>query len=103
MEYFVGPNLTTAIGLVFCVVGAFLVAGKLRPNQRLGLVTKRTMADASTWYRAHRAFGCVFFGLGMAIVLVSLLPAYPVHPALPLAGVIVSGSLFAWVYYRFAA
>ena len=103
MEYFGGANLTTALGLLLCALGVLLIAGKLPPNHRLGLATKRTLADASNWYRAHRAFGFVYLGLGIAISLISLFPGYPIHPSLPLVGVIVSGALFTWVYYRFAA
>ena len=102
MEHFVGPTFATGIGLLIAFAGACLVLRLLPPNRRLGICTRRTMADPAAWYIAHRALGWVVLAMGLLVAALSMWPTYPVHPAFPLVCVLVSGAAGALVYWRYA-
>jgi hypothetical protein len=92
----------TATGILF-VCGVLLLFNALPPNRWFGLRTARTLAVATVWYRAHRAFGLVFVVTSVAIGGLGLLPDMPAQPAWAIGGVLALAIAFVLMYRRYAA
>ena len=59
------------VGILFVVLGNEM--GRLKPNWFVGIRTPWTLADPEVWRSTHRVGGRVFFLVGLAIAVVSLL------------------------------
>ena len=92
------------LGVLICAVGIALICKAIPPNRWFGIRTPRTTSDPVAWYRAHRAFGCIFLAMGLAIVAVlSLWPTTLVHPASGLVSLLLVVAVAVLVYRRYAA
>ena len=92
------------IGVLICAVGIAFIFKTVPPNRWFGIRTPRTISDPVAWYRAHRAFGCIFLVMGLAIVaMLSLWPTTPVHPAAGLVSLLLVVAVVVLVYRRYAA
>jgi hypothetical protein len=69
--------ITAIFGLGMVAVGN--VMPRVRPNWIVGIRTKRTLSDAATWARAHRVLGAMIMGVGLLVILLSVVaPRYAV-------------------------
>jgi uncharacterized membrane protein len=97
-------KLQLIIAVITCVVGIAFVFKAIPPNRLFGVCTPRTLSSPAAWYRAHRAFGLIFLILGLVIlVLLSLNPTTPVHPATGLVALLLVVAVAVFVYRRYAA
>lgn len=72
--------LTAILGVGFIAAGN--VMPRTRPNWIVGLRTKRTLTDRAAWHRTHRVLGALMMGLGIVIVVASIVvPRYALFVA----------------------
>ena len=96
-------SVLDAPGWFFRVVTALLGAGfiaignvmpRVRPNWIVGIRTRRTLADADSWTRAHRALGMLLMVAGVVTIIATLAApswALIVAAASLLAALLISG------------
>lgn len=72
--------LTAILGVGFIAAGNIMP--RTRPNWIVGLRTKRTLTDRDAWHRTHRVLGALMMGLGIIIVVASIVvPRYALFVA----------------------
>lgn len=97
------PNLVLAgAGLLLMVTGNVL--GKLRPNDRLGIRTRWTLAHARVWDQTHRFSGKAQVAAGFVLLGLAFTPLPPVWhaPVVALVALTASGAsvLRSWLLWR---
>ena len=97
------PNLVLAgAGLLLMVTGNVL--GKLRPNDRLGIRTRWTLAHARVWDQTHRFSGKAQAAAGFVLLGLAFTPLPPVWhaPVVALVALTASGAsvLRSWLLWR---
>ena len=65
------------IGLLFVVIGALLP--QAQPNWFVGIRTPWTLSSDLVWQKTHRLGGKIFIGMGLLIVLASILAPGSAH------------------------
>jgi uncharacterized membrane protein len=92
----VGTILILLVGLSAMVIGNYL--GKIRPNGIVGIRTPWTLASNESWNKTHQLGGKLFVGIGLALIIASLLGAAWAFITL---GVFVGVSLVFLVIYSY--
>src|SRR5687767_14664950 len=62
--------LTAILGVGFIAAGNIMP--RTRPNWIVGIRTKRTLTDRAAWHRTHRVLGALMMGLGIVVVVASI-------------------------------
>jgi uncharacterized membrane protein len=86
----VGLLVPSMVGALLIIVGNYL--GKLRPNWFAGIRTPWTLSSAESWNKTHQLGGKVFVGMGIGLILASVLGA-------PWAFITVAAGAFLGIAY----
>ncbi len=81
-------------GALLIVIGSIM--GKLRPNWFAGVRTPWTLSSRASWVKTQRLGGWTFIGLGLALIIASLLETAWAFMAA--AALFVAGVLWVLVY-----
>lgn len=104
-QHLPGGEMGAGLCLFLVLVGNYLTT--VPPNYFLGVRTPWTLESNIVWLKTHRLVGCLFFGGGLALlVLLDLAPLGWFEPALLVfvLGVVGIGYGYSyWVYQQVAA
>jgi uncharacterized membrane protein len=95
-----GRGMNVGLGLFFAALGNYL--STVPPNYFLGLRTPWALESDLVWAKTHRLLGRVFFGGGLAAVLVGLFAPHgwfmPAFLVLVLGGTVLAYGYSYWLY-----
>ena len=93
------------VGLLFLILGNEM--GRFRPNWFAGIRTPWTLSNDEVWRRTHRVGGRLFFGGGIAILVLGLVLSTPLAFGMILTvafGVIIYTMIYSyWLFRRLEA
>lgn len=88
------------LGVMFAAIGNYLP--KVKPNYTIGIKTVWALHNEENWHATHRFGGKLWVAGGIAMLLLSFLPAK--ISALPMVLIIIimtlGSVLYSWLYYK---
>jgi len=89
------------LGLVTIAIGNLLP--RTRPNVAVGVRTTRTLGNAQVWQQVHRVAGYTAVGLGLVIVLASLVIAHKEAIGAVVSAAALCAAAVVFASYRWSA